>query len=224
MTFMNNRQGKRKERRRAPLLRFSPYAWAKLVFLRDQGGTEVGGFGISAADDLLLIQDLFLVRQLCTAVTVRFDDSAVADFYDDQVDSGLAPEQFARIWIHTHPGDSARPSSVDEETFARCFGSSDWAVMFILARGGETFARLRFNGGPGAEIALRVELDFRTPFPAANHRGWKEEYRQCVKSEINAITTTARLLTNLVNGSDSWLADSWLPDRPKHKEPEVLDV
>ncbi|MBN8625679.1 MAG: hypothetical protein J0M17_09330 [Planctomycetes bacterium] len=42
-----------------------------------------------------------LVRQTCSAVTVKFDDIAVADFFDEQVDLGLAPERFSRVWIHT---------------------------------------------------------------------------------------------------------------------------
>ena len=58
-----------------PMLRFTPYAWAKLVYLRDLGPTEVGGFGISAADDLFLIEDVQLVRQTCTVVTVKGCDS-----------------------------------------------------------------------------------------------------------------------------------------------------
>ena len=33
-------------------LRFSPTAWAKLLYLRDKSPNEVGGFGISAPDDL----------------------------------------------------------------------------------------------------------------------------------------------------------------------------
>ena len=124
------------------MLRFTPWAWAKLVFLRDLGPTEVGGFGISPADDLLLIEDIRLVRQRCSSVTVQFDDVAVADFFDEMVDRGLPPERFARVWIHTHPGDSASPSCVDEETFIRSFGRSDLALMFILAQGGQTTARL----------------------------------------------------------------------------------
>src|SRR5947209_14095353 len=43
-------------------------------------------------------------------------------------------EQFARLFMHTHPGNSPQPSATDEETFARVFGRCDWAVMFILAR------------------------------------------------------------------------------------------
>ena len=87
-----------------PALRFSPTAWAKLVCLRDCGPTEVGGFAISAADDLLAVDDVQMVRQTCTPVTVRFDDQSVADYFDRQIDAGLQPERFSRIWVHTHPG------------------------------------------------------------------------------------------------------------------------
>ena len=45
-----------------PTLRFSPTAWAKLLYLRDRGQTEVGGFGITASDDLLRVEDVQLVR------------------------------------------------------------------------------------------------------------------------------------------------------------------
>ena len=117
---------------RRPTLRFTPYAWAKLVFLRDLGSTEVGGFGISAKDDLLLIEDVRLVRQRCSPVTVQFDDVAVADFFDEMVDLGLPPERFARVWIHTHPGNSASPSCVDEETFVRSFGRFQQSVVTFL--------------------------------------------------------------------------------------------
>ena len=89
-----------------------------MLRLRDLGDTEVGAFGVSAADDLLLVEDVCLIGQLCSAVTVRFFDESVADHFDRQVDAGLAPERFARIWIHTHPGNGASPSGTDEETFS----------------------------------------------------------------------------------------------------------
>ena len=167
-----------------PVLRFSPYAWAKLLFFRDHGDTEVGGFGITPflgmvprdVDMGLYVEDFVTVRQLTSAVTVAFEDDAVADFYDRQVDLDRQPSQFSRVWIHTHPGSSAMPSSVDEETFARVFGQSDWAVMFILARGGQTYARLRFNTGPGADVRMRIEIDYSHPFGASNHAEWLEEF------------------------------------------------
>ena len=72
----------------------------------------------------------------------------MAEFFDEQVDQGWQPAQFPRIWIHTHPGDSAQPSPTDEETFARAFGQTDWAVMFILAQGGQTYCRLEYHRAP----------------------------------------------------------------------------
>ncbi|MBN2579370.1 MAG: hypothetical protein JXB10_10295 [Pirellulales bacterium] len=164
-------------------MRFSPAAWAKLLFLRDLGETEVGGFGVTAAEDLLFVEDVVLVKQICTPLSVVFDDVAVADFFDQQVDRGLKPQQFARIWVHTHPGDCPQPSDTDEETFGRVFGATDWALMFILAQNGQSYARLRFNAGPGGEMPIPVAVDYRRPFPASDHDAWRAEYSANVQEE-----------------------------------------
>lgn len=182
----------RKRRGNRPTLRFTPYAWSKLLYLRDAGHTEVGGFGISGTSgpqQLLRVEDVRLVSQQCTAVSVEFDDTAVADHFDRCVDEGRAPEQFARIWIHTHPGDCALPSPTDEDTFARCFGHTDWAVMFILADNGATYARLQFHIGPAVSVRLQVQVEFETPFAAAEPAAWDLEYEQCV-SELDPFALT----------------------------------
>ncbi len=197
-------------------MRLTPYAWRKLLFQRDLGPTEVGGFGISARDDLLLVEDIVLVRQRCTAVTVKFEDEAVADHFDDHVDAGYQVEQFGRIWVHTHPGDSANPSSTDEETFSRCFGGNTWAVMFILAQGGETYARMALNDGPGAELMLPVEIDFSRPFAASQELAWEAEYVDSVSEEqfYEPLPDEQRLLK--ANGNppsrDALLDDEWMYD------------
>ena len=185
------------------------------MFLRDLGSTEVGGFGISAPDDLLLVQDITLVRQRCSSVTVKFDDQAVADHFDDHVDLGYEVERFARIWVHTHPGDSASPSGTDEETFARCFGNSDWAIMFILAQGGETYARLALNTGPGGDLLLPVEIDFSRPMAASEEQDWEQEYLTSVSEECpfqprqeEQLHAAARSPTSL----DEQLDDNWMDD------------
>jgi hypothetical protein len=195
-------------------LRLTPYAWRKLLFLRDFGPTEVGGFGISAPDDLLLIEDIALVRQKCSPVRVKFDDQAVADHFDDYVDLDYTVEQFARIWVHTHPGDSASPSRTDEDTFARCFGNSDWAIMFILAQKGETYARLALNTGPGGELMLPVEIDFSRPFSGSEERDWEQEYLSSVTEEILGETPkkVPKLGTVSQDERDDWLYEDWMYD------------
>jgi len=167
-------------------LRFTPTAWAKLLFLRDYGETEVGGFGI-CPNHPLLVEDICLVRQTCSWASVVFDDESVADFFEDQVEAGLNPEQFARVWIHTHPGHSAEPSMTDEETFARVFNSTNWAVMAILAKGGEHYARLRLNGDANQDYEMPTEIDFNADFPNSDQDDWEDEYLANVSEELSII-------------------------------------
>ena len=151
---------RRRRRGRQASLLFAPLAWLKLLYFCHAGDTEVGGFGVTDIDDLLYVEDFVTVGQHTSAVTVLFDDHAVADFMDRCVDTGLSPQNCLRLWCHTHPGSSAEPSGTDEETFERVFGGCDWAVMFILARTGNTYARLSMRAGPGAATHLAVGVDW----------------------------------------------------------------
>ena len=180
---------KKNQRNQRPVLRFSPTAWAKLLFMRDVTDNEVGGFGITEADDLLFVTDFVLVKQKVTCVTISFEDESVADLFEDQVEAGRQPEQFGRIWLHSHPGDSPEPSCTDESTFARVFGSCDWAIMFIVAQDSKTFARLRFNAGPGGEVKIPVYVDYSYEFDAADFELWKQQYL------ANVVEDTAFSLT-----------------------------
>jgi proteasome lid subunit RPN8/RPN11 len=206
------------QKNQKPMLRFSPTAWAKLLFMRDMTGNEVGGFGITEANDLLFVTDFALVKQKVTGVSVSFDDEAVSNFFEDQVAAGRKPQQFARIWLHTHPGSSPEPSMTDEATFTRVFGSCDWSVMCVIAQDGSSYARLRFNAGPGGEIKIPVYVDYGCEFDAANFELWKQQYqanvivdeifKQPIKSEkpIPEKQPSADLLPMKSSGSISLLS------------------
>jgi hypothetical protein len=196
-----------------PVLRFSPTAWAKLLYFRDRGDTEVGGFGVAATNDLLRIEEFCVVKQQATFSSVAFDDLAVADFFESQVDLGRRPEQFGRIWLHTHPGNSPEPSGTDEETFRRVFGRCQWAVMFILAQSGRCYARLRFNLGPGGEIAIPAEVDYSLPFGPSDFKAWEAEYEMNVKAGFGMARLCRQspfLEEELWN--DRTLPDEWLEE------------
>jgi hypothetical protein len=139
---------------------FSPAAWLKWQFLCHAGPTEVAGFGLSSPHNPLYLDDILLIQQRATSVTVAFDDHAVADLFDLMADRGISPSRFGRVWLHTHPGASVSPSGVDEQTFVRCFGGCDWALMGILGRTGRTYARLRFNAGPGTSLVISTRVDW----------------------------------------------------------------
>jgi proteasome lid subunit RPN8/RPN11 len=196
-----------------PVLRFSPTAWAKLLFFRDMGESEIGGFGIAAADNLLRIEEFCTVKQEATVASIAFDDLAVADFFEAQVDAGRKPEQFGRIWLHTHPGNSAQPSATDDETFWRVFGRCQWAVMFILARSGHSYARLRFNIGPGGEAELPVKVDYSRSFGPSAFEAWEAEYRVNVKIDPGFVELDRRVKSL---DEDPWdrqaFIDEWLED------------
>ena len=145
---------------RQPKLTFAPLAWLKLQFFCHVGTSEIGGFGISAKNDLLYVENFVTVRQRTSPVSVVMEDDAVADFSDRCVDAGIQPQRFLRVWCHTHPGSSAQPSGPDEDTFARVFGACDWAVMFIMARHVNTYARLSYHAGPGISAELPVTVDW----------------------------------------------------------------
>ena len=162
-------------------LRFSPTAWAKLLYFRDKSDNEVGGFGITDPDDLLFVREFITVKQEVTPISVRFDDSAVADFFDNQVDLGRKPEQFARLWLHSHPGGSPEPSAIDDDTFERVFGNCQWAVLFVVAQNNNTYARLRFNVGPGGQVLIPTKIDYSQDFGSSNHELWDTEYSENVK-------------------------------------------
>lgn len=212
-------------RKPARSLRLTPYAWSKLLFLRDLGDTEVGAFAISSADDLLLVENVCLVKQRCTAVTVKFDDESVADHFEDCVNEELKPERFGRIWVHTHPGNSASPSSTDEETFARCFGAADWSVMFILAAGGQTYARLHFRAGPGGDVELPVEVEFSEPFPASDYDAWEEEYLSNVSADASGNGKSPMLDRQLAHEFFGPFQSAMYPEEFGHFDPflEELD-
>jgi hypothetical protein len=103
----------------------------------------------------------------------------------------LAPQQFARLWIHTHPGACPEPSFTDEQTFARVFGGCDWSVMFILAKGGASYARLHFGAGPGADLPLAVRVDWAAWAQAVEAQdlsavveGWMDAYGTAVYPQV----------------------------------------
>jgi len=187
----SNSQAERRRSRRLAL-RFSPTAWAKLLYFRDRSDNEIGGFAVTDPEDLLFVREFMTVKQEVTCVSVKFDDEAVADFFDAQVDLGRKPEQFARIWLHTHPGDSPGPSATDEETFERVFGSCQWAVMFVLAQDNRTYARLSFNVGPGGQVLIPTEIDYSEAFGASDRELWDTEYAANVKTTDWLTTRSAQ--------------------------------
>ena len=85
-------------------LRFSPYAWAKLLYLANAFDHEVGCMGISLPDSPMTIVDLVIVKQKSSVALTTFDEGAYADFVmaycDPDGPHKLKPANCQRIWVH----------------------------------------------------------------------------------------------------------------------------
>lgn len=171
-------------------LHFSPYAWAKLLHFRDKASNEVSGFGITKKDNPLYVEDFLTVEQEVTSATVAFDDEAIGEFYEKMAEKDYNPSQFGRIWIHTHPGFSASPSSTDTETFNRAFGASYWAILFVIGTNNTVYARLQYNFVPPLAVHIPVYIDYSEDFSGVSEEVktlWDEEYEANVTEKV--ITT-----------------------------------
>lgn len=232
MRSTRQRRFSRPPLRHRPRLSFAPTAWLKLMWFCHAGDTEVGGFGLTAPGRPLYVTDFLTLPQEVTPISVRFPDEAVADFFDRNIDRGLTPDRFARIWLHSHPGASAMPSMTDEDTFRSAFGLCDWSIMAIVSRTGSTYARLKFSAGPGANIRLGVRVDWsRWPEELACPTAcldtliedWQSEYAAHVHFPLlEAITQPADafgrdLANDQINNSAFTAFDNW-----NHQQPEEI--
>lgn len=162
-------------------LYFTPYAFAKLIHMRDVQDKEVGGWGITAKESPLVVRDFMLCKQEVSGASVDFDDDGLVEFFDLMASKHkLEPHQFSRIWIHTHPANSARPSGTDEETFGNALSQSDYAIMAILAKGGETYARLRVSKPFEIEIEMNIAILWKAAFPQSKKDSWDKEFEDNV--------------------------------------------
>ena len=168
---------------------FSGYAWLKLKWFRDRGHSEVGAWAITKKDSPLYIIDLKFIKQKNTVAFTKFDDDAIAKMCYDLGEQNIEPNNCMRIWVHTHPGNSASPSGHDETQFNDCIGVNEWFVMLILAKDDSTTCRLGMNSSFGKisqEIPVKYSYkleDLKTINFPEEIKLWEEEYKSNVTIE-----------------------------------------
>jgi hypothetical protein len=167
--------------------------WDKIIYLNSLSSCELAGFGISAKNKPLTIVDFVILKQTVTAATCKLDDMAIADFFEEQVDLGRQPNEFGRIWVHSHPGPfGPNPSLMDEETFQRAFGQCDWAVMLIVSKGGTYYARMSLRKSFNFDVFLKIKIDNNTKKTnQKDKQRWADEYEKLITEEkLTKITYT----------------------------------
>lgn len=154
---------------------FSEEALEKLAWFRDNGAVEVGALCQTREDDPLYVEKLHFVKQESTAGSTEFDEDAQHNLVVDMDEAGVSPENYLRIWVHTHPGSSATPSSTDWETFDEVFGLMPWSIMAILSKSAANSMYCLFRAEDEA-IHIPVVIDT----PEVNREEWEAEYREAI--------------------------------------------
>lgn len=126
-----------------PVLQINSGAWWKLSWLGRTSKTEVSGIGIMGLWPQMRMTDFRLVGQIATDGTTKFTHDGWFDHQEKYGDAKIDVNVYSRVWVHTHPGQSATPSSVDRETWETQFGVFPWAIMLIVARGGQWHCEIR---------------------------------------------------------------------------------
>lgn len=199
---------------------FSQQAWEKLNFFLHHKNIEISMMAVSRGadtlEDLFFIEELHAIPQQGQHAETEIDDDGLADYCYKMSERGLQPIQYNRIWCHTHPGSSARPSSVDWETLDNHFKDYSWCVMFIKAKGGETTCNLRIKVSSKQKSSFGTEevveyVDKKLEvfyIPDPRFKNWEEEFKKNIREKTfqtqqNTNFVSARGGVNNVNSTNS---------------------
>lgn len=169
---------------KVPALRFTPTAWAQYLTIRDSGDTEVGAYGVTSEKDPLLVIGLVLPKQTVSVTSVDVDGDDLLDLTEAMDKLGYSADRWSRVWCHTHPGNSATPSSVDEAYFKEL--DQEWSAMVILAENDETYCRFSWcpKSGAVASAVVDIEIDYECDFPGTSRKEWLKECDKKVTRQV----------------------------------------
>ena len=168
---------------KVPKLIFSPYAYAKYIWFRDRGKTEISAMAQSSVEDRFYIEDIHIIKQKSSAALTTFDDDGFAEYMEDMVMDGHSSSNVGRIWLHTHPGFSSTPSMTDEDTFKDKFGLCSWAIMGILSHDDMTVWLSMTSEGQSYYMKMEIDIDWKALIDNVeiNKKDFEEEYKKIEK-------------------------------------------
>ena len=129
----------------------------KLRYLADKYAHEIGGFGLLDKDNPTRVIDFIVPKQEVSACSIVLGD--LGNLLEEYVEREYEPWQVLRCWIHTHPKGIREPSQTDEDTFTTVMGKQNWAIMVIVPKEGQIYARLRYNTEPKIESVIPVVVE-----------------------------------------------------------------
>lgn len=190
-------------------IKFTPTAYAQILRVCQEAETEIGFWGITDPDNPLLIVGLHMPKQACTVASCSFDETGIGESVEELSKLGLHVSQYGRVWIHTHPGNSPNPSGKDEQTFSEDFKGKPFAVMMILAKGGQWYARAKWDGSnvPLLSREIDVSVCWDCEFEGSDWLEWTNELSE-------KVTEPAPVFSAIEDRKSAW--NSWQETREGH--------
>src|SRR5687768_7029391 len=104
-----------------PIVEIMPSVLAKLQIYVEECSGEISGFGLMhMADSSLVIDEVFIAGQRCSATSTEIAEEDLAEFLDELLTRGADPGQLHLYW-HSHADMQVFWSSTDIHTIETAF-------------------------------------------------------------------------------------------------------
>ena len=116
----------------------------KLKYFVDIADGEISGMAKSVYDeenDEIIVEDLIIFEQECTAATTDISDESMAKFLFELSKNGEDPSHW-NLWWHSHADMDVFWSGTDDATIQEHIGTNDYLISLVANKKGELKARL----------------------------------------------------------------------------------
>lgn len=171
-------------------IKVSTKAFLKTLFWCHEAPEEVSCMGqISAESEVLLIEDVHLVKQEVGSASVDLDMKSWADKVAELYETyGIQPWQL-QVWIHTHPMGLKGFSQQDVNTIEEKLSSWDHVVALVMTEKGEMSGRVAFTshfpwGDTRHSEAASVIIQANSvQITEEELETWRNEFKSLVKKQ-----------------------------------------
>lgn len=162
-------------------LRVNEEIYQKIMYIVNKAApNEVSGFCISRKEDPFRVVDFKMVPQRNGGAESAMDDKGLSDYAEEMVVAGYEPVEYQRIWLHSHPFSTTKPSpsGTDWDTLKNIMGGH-WGIMVIVPKSGPNWTikiRCNIEIVPGMIYTYTEDMELVEERRKIESAGWDEEY------------------------------------------------
>jgi hypothetical protein len=166
-----------------PRVYILPEAKSKLDLYIKLCKYEISGLGsVIKRDDVMLIQDIFLFKQVVTSGSTDLNEEAISNFLLETVKAGLDPETL-KLWWHSHGNGGCFWSGTDTSTIE--LFKNEWMISIVGNRQGDYQTRVDLYN-PFRVSIDKIKLQLFQPVDEV----LREQLREEINSKVTAYVYT----------------------------------